>query len=224
MVIATGAYDLPNPLDVPGEDLPHVSHYYTEAHPWYRKRVVIVGGANSAADAALEMYRAGRAGDDRASRPTTWPKGSSTGCGPTSRTASRTDRSPRASRRRVRRITPDAVEIERGGELETLPADAVFVLTGYHSDTTLLAHAGVEFDPVELTPHFDPETFETNVPGIYVIGNVTTGRQTNRIFIENGRFHGERLVQVIASRLRGTPDNEPRPVLPGLAAKDAAPG
>ena len=77
----------------------------------------------------------------------------------------------------------------------------MFVLTGYHSDTTLLAHAGVTFDPVELAPTYDPETFETNVPGVYVIGNVTTGRQTNRIFIENGRFHGKKVVDVIAQRL-----------------------
>ena len=76
----------------------------------------------------------------------------------------------------------------------------MFVLTGYHSDTTLLASAGVAFDPVELAPQFDPETFETNVPGIYVIGNVTTGRQTGKIFIENGRFHGKRAVDVIAER------------------------
>jgi thioredoxin reductase (NADPH) len=77
----------------------------------------------------------------------------------------------------------------------------VFLLTGYHSDTTLLAHAGVAFDPVGLAPTHDPETFETNVPGVYVIGNVTTGRQTNRIFIENGRFHGKTVVDVIAARL-----------------------
>jgi thioredoxin reductase (NADPH) len=123
----------------------------------------------------------------------------------------------------VRRITADAVEIEHPGGIERLSADAVFALTGYRSDTTLLARAGVAFEPVELTPQFDPDTFETNVPGVYLAGNVTTGRRTNRIFIENGRFHGERLVQVIASRLRGTPDDEPRPVLAGLAAKDEAP-
>jgi thioredoxin reductase (NADPH) len=103
---------------------------------------------------------------------------------------------------RVTRITPKTVEIERAdGAPESLPADAVFLLTGYHSDTTLLAHAGVSFDPVELAPAFDTETFETNVPGVYVIGNVTTGRQTGKIFIENGRFHGRKVVEVIALRL-----------------------
>jgi thioredoxin reductase (NADPH) len=103
---------------------------------------------------------------------------------------------------RVTRITAKAVEILRAdGTPESLPAEAVFLLTGYHSDTTLLAHAGVAFDPVELSPSFDPATFETNVPGVFVIGNVTTGRQTGKIFIENGRFHGKTVVDGIAARL-----------------------
>ena len=220
VVIATGAYDKPNPLGVDGEDLPHVSHYYTEAHPWYRKRVVIIGGANSAADAALELYRSGvhvtmvhRHADFSSSlkyrvRPDLLNRVKAGSI------ATRLETT-------VRRITPEEVEIEHRGQIERLPADAVFALTGYHSDTTLLASAGVAFDPANLKPRFDPDTFETNVPGIYIAGNVTTGRETSKIFIENGRFHGERLVQVIASRLRGTPDNEPRPVLAGLAAKDA---
>jgi thioredoxin reductase (NADPH) len=220
-VIATGAYDLPNPLEVEGEALPHVSHYYTEAHPWYRKRVVIIGGANSAADAALELYRGGahvtivHRGADFGQGIKYWVRPDLLNRVKEGSIAARLES-------RVVRITPDHVETDRLGVAERLPADGVFVLTGYHSDTTLLASAGVRFDPVELTPSFDADTFETNVPGIYLAGNVTTGRQTNRIFIENGRFHGERVIQVIASRLRGTPDNEPRPVLSGLASKDAA--
>jgi thioredoxin reductase (NADPH) len=221
VVIATGAYDLPNLLGVDGEGLPHVSHYYTEAHPWYRKRVVIIGGANSAADAGLELYRTGASvtivhrGADFAPGIKYWVRPD---------LLNRVKEGSIAARlsTRVRRITPEAVIVERDGVEEAIPADGVFVLTGYHSDTTLLASAGVAFDPVELTPSFDADTFETNVPGIHLAGNVTTGRQTNRIFIENGRFHGERVIQVIASRLRGTPDNEPRPFLSGLASKDAA--
>jgi thioredoxin reductase (NADPH) len=221
VVIATGAYDLPNVLDVEGERLPHVSHYYTEAHPFYRKRVVIIGGANSAADAALELYRGGvdvtivHRGADFAPGLKYWVRPD---------LLNRVKAGSIAARLEARavRITEDAVHIVQPGREERLPADAVFVLTGYHSDTTLLAHAGVEFDPVELTPRFDADTFETNVPGIYLAGNVTTGRQTNRIFIENGRFHGERVIQVIAARLRGLPDDEPRPFLSGLAAQDAA--
>jgi thioredoxin reductase (NADPH) len=201
VVIATGAYDLPNRIDIPGEDLPHVSHYYTEAHPYFRKRVVIIGGANSAADAALEMYRAGvhvtivhRADD--------WHKGLKYGVRPDLENRIKDASIIARLRARATGITEKAVEVICGdGSRESIPADAVFVLTGYHSDTTLLAHAGVTFDPVGLEPTHDPETFETNVPGVYVIGNVTTGKQTNRIFIENGRFHGKKVVDVIAQRL-----------------------
>jgi thioredoxin reductase (NADPH) len=200
-IIATGAYDLPNRLGVEGEDLPHVSHYYSEAHPFYRKHVVIVGGANSAADAALELYRAG-VRVTIVHREADWAGGLKYWVRPD--LENRVKEGSIAARMEavVRRITPEAVIIEQRGVEDTIPADAVFLLTGYHSDTTLLAHAGVAFDPVELAPHHDPETFETNVPGIYVIGNVTTGRQTGRIFIENGRFHGRKAVDVIADRLK----------------------
>lgn len=201
VVIATGAYDLPNRMDVPGEDLPHVSHYYTEAHAYYRKRVVIVGGANSTADAALEMYRAG-VHVTIVHRHEDWAKGLKYWVRPDLENRVKEGSIAARMSARVTRITPKTVEIVRAdGTPESLPADHVFLLTGYHSDTTLLAHAGVTFDPVELAPAFDPETFETNVPGVYVIGNVTTGRQTGRIFIENGRFHGRKVVDVIAERL-----------------------
>jgi thioredoxin reductase (NADPH) len=201
VVIATGAYDLPNRMDIPGEDLPHVSHYYSEAHAYFRKNVVVVGGANSTADAALEMYRAGvkvtivHRGED-------WAKGLKYWVRPDLENRVKEGSINARMRAKVVRITPKTVEIERAdGSPESLPAEAVFLLTGYHSDTTLLANAGVSFDPVELAPAFDPETFETNVPGVHVIGNVTTGRQTGKIFIENGRFHGKTVVDVIAARL-----------------------
>jgi thioredoxin reductase (NADPH) len=201
VVIATGAYDLPNRIDIPGEDLPHVSHYYTEAHPYFRKRVVIIGGANSAADAALEMYRAGvhvtivHRSDD-------WHKGLKYWVRPDLENRVKDASIIARLRTRATRITGKAVEVvSADGSTDSIPADAVFVLTGYHSDTTLLGHAGVTFDPVGLEPTHDPETFETNVSGVYVIGNVTTGKQTNRIFIENGRFHGKKVVDVIAQRL-----------------------
>jgi thioredoxin reductase (NADPH) len=201
VVIATGAYDLPNRMDVPGEDLPHVSHYYTEAHAYFRKNVVIVGGANSTADAALEMYRAG-VKVTIVHRNEDWGKGLKYWVRPDLENRVKEGSISARMSARVTRITAKTVEILRAdGTPESLPAAAVFLLTGYHSDTTLLAHAGVTFDPVELSPAFDPVTFETNVPGVYVIGNVTTGRQTGKIFIENGRFHGKTVVDGIAARL-----------------------
>jgi thioredoxin reductase (NADPH) len=201
VVIATGAYDLPNRMDIPGEDLPHVSHYYTEAHAYFRKNVVVVGGANSTADAALEMYRAG-VKVTIVHRNEDWAKGLKYWVRPDLENRVKEGSIAARMSARVTRITHKAVEILRAdGTPESLPADAVFLLTGYHSDTTLLAHAGVTFDPVELAPTFDATTFETNVPGVHVIGNVTTGRQTGKIFIENGRFHGKTVVDVIARRL-----------------------
>jgi thioredoxin reductase (NADPH) len=202
VIIATGAYDLPNRMEIPGEDLPHVSHYYTEAHPYYRKQVVVVGGANSTADAALEMYRAG-VKVTIVHRREDFAKGLKYWVRPDLENRIKEGSIAARMSARVTGITHKAVEIIRGdGTAEALPAEAVFLLTGYHSDTTLLAHAGVAFDPIELEPTYDRETFETNVPGVYVIGNVTTGRQTNRIFIENGRFHGRTAVDVIAARLK----------------------
>jgi thioredoxin reductase (NADPH) len=185
---------------VPGEDLPHVSHYYGEAHPFYRKQVVIVGGANSAADAALDLYRSGahvtivHRNAQLSASIKYWVKPDLENRIKEGSIAARIEA-------RVTRITPAMVTIEQRGNIEELPADAVFLLTGYHSDTTLFEHAGIRFDPLTFTPDFDPETFETNVPGLYIVGQVTTGRQSGRIFIENGRFHGERVVEVIARRL-----------------------
>jgi thioredoxin reductase (NADPH) len=202
VVIATGAFDLPNLIGVPGEELPHVSHYYSEAHPFYRKQVVIVGGANSTADAALDLYRSGahvtivHRNPQLSASIKYWVK-------PDLENRIKEGSIAARMEARVTRITPTTVTIEQSGNIEELPADAVFLLTGYHADTTLFEHAGIRFDPLTLTPDFDPETFETNVPDLYVVGQVTTGRQSGRIFIENGRFHGERVVDVIARRLTG---------------------
>ncbi len=204
VVIATGAFDLPNFMGVPGEELPHVSHYYSEAHPFYRKQVVIVGGANSTADAALDLYRSGahvtivHRNPQLSASIKYWVK-------PDLENRIKEGSIAARMEARVTRITPTTVTIEQRGDVEELPADAVFLLTGYHSDTTLFEHAGIRFDPLTLTPDFNPDTFETNVPGIYVVGQVTTGRQSGRIFIENGRFHGERAVDGIARRLAGRP-------------------
>jgi thioredoxin reductase (NADPH) len=200
VVIATGAFDLPNLIGVPGEDLPHVSHYYREAHPFYRKNVVIVGGANSTADAALDLYRSGakvtivhrRA--EFSSSIKYWVKPDLENRVKEGSIAARMEA-------QVVRITPETVTIDQRGTLEDLPADAVLLLTGYHADSTLFEHAGIRFDPRTKVPDYDPETFETNVPGLYLAGQVTTGIYTGKIFIENGRFHGERVVEVIVRRL-----------------------
>jgi thioredoxin reductase (NADPH) len=200
VVMATGGFDLPNLIGVPGEDLPHVSHYYHEAHPFYRKNVVIVGGANSAADAALDLYRSGAKVTIVHRKP---EFGASIKYWVKPDLENRVKEGSIAARMesQVIRIARDTVTIDQRGTNEELPADAVLLLTGYHADSTLFEHAGIRFDPLTKVPDYDPETFETNVPGLYLAGQVTTGIYTGKIFIENGRFHGERVVEVIARRL-----------------------
>jgi thioredoxin reductase (NADPH) len=200
VVLAIGYYDHPNYLGIPGEDLPHVSHYYTEAHPHYRQRVVIVGGKNSAAETALELFRAG-AFVTLVHRHAT--------LGDTIKYWVRPDIDNRikegsiAARfeTRVVEITRGAVTVESTTGREEIAADAVFLLTGYRPDVDLMRRAGVQCDEETLAPALNPETYETNVPNLFIAGGAIAGRNTGSIFIENGRFHGERVIKVLAERL-----------------------
>jgi thioredoxin reductase (NADPH) len=203
VVLATGAFDLPNICNVPGEDLPHVSHYYSEAHPYYRKNVVIVGAQNSAADTALDLYRSGAKSVTIVHRRAEMGASIKYWVRPDIENRIKEGSVKARFNARVVRITPDVVTIEQDGQpgTEDLPADAVFLLTGYHADVTLFRATGVQYDPETYSPAYNESTFETNVPGLYVVGNATTGRQTGKIFIENGRFHGTHVVEVIEERL-----------------------
>jgi thioredoxin reductase (NADPH) len=204
VVLASGYYDQPNRIGVPGEDLAHVSHYYDDPHPCYRKNVVVVGGKNSAAIAALELYRAGAASVTLVHR------------GPGISTSVKYWIKPDIENRikegsvralfetRVCESRPDRV-IVAGRHAAELPADAVFLLTGYHPDCRLLEETGVAVEPESLRPEHDADTFETNVPGVYVAGSIVSGRDTNRTFIENGRFHGDAIVAAIAARTAPAP-------------------
>jgi thioredoxin reductase (NADPH) len=199
VVFATGYYDHPNQLGIAGEDLPHVSHYYDEPHPFYRKRAVVVGGKNSAAIAALELYRAGatvtlvhrRAALSNSIKYWIRPD-----------IENRIKEGSIAARleSRVVEITPSHVVVESPEGREEIAADAVFLLTGYHPDPDLLGRAGVRVDPESLKPQHDPATFETNVPGIYLAGSIVSGRDTNLTFIETGRFHGAAVVKAILAK------------------------
>jgi thioredoxin reductase (NADPH) len=211
VVLAIGYSDFPNYLGIPGEDLPHVSHYYTDAHPYYRQRVVIVGGKNSAAEAALELFRAG-AHVTLVHRHAT--------LGDTIKYWVRPDIENRIKEgsvksrfnTRVVEITPTSVVVEPvedapGGGLqacgarEEIPAEGVFLLTGYHPDVDLMRRAGIQCDDVTLEPDLNKETYESNVPNLFIAGGAIAGKRTGNIFIENGRFHGERIIKVLADRL-----------------------
>jgi len=200
LIIATGYYDLPNRLNIPGEDLPHVSHYYTEPHAYWRKDVVVVGGKNSAAEAALDLYRAG------ANVTLIHRRGE---LGNTIKYWVRPDIENRIKAKQVKALfdthvvafEPGVVRV-RGPEGEkTIPAAQVFALTGYHPDFSFLRNLGITLDPATNKPSINPQTHGSNVPGIYLAGVVIGGNHTSEIFIENGRFHGKQ----IAAALTGNP-------------------
>ena len=200
IVVATGYYDLPNRLDVPGEDLPRVSHYYTEPHAFWRQNVVVIGGKNSAAEAALDLYRAG-------ANVTLVHRGAELGL--TIKYWVRPDIENRIKagqicaylETEVKRIEAGRVWVSTNESERVLPADQVFALTGYHPDFEFMRSLGISLDPSTKKPMMDPQTHESNVPGIYLAGVVIGGRHTSEIFIENGRFHGKQIVAALSGGL-----------------------
>ena len=199
VVFAIGYYDHPNRLGVPGEDLPHVRHYYGDPHALFQQRVLIVGGKNSAAIAALELYRAGaqvtlvHRGETLSDRIKYWIR-------PDIDNRIKEGSVTAHFRSRVVEIRPTSAVIELGtGESREVETDAVLLLTGYHPDFDLLERAGVTLDE-RRAPVFNAETMETSVPGLYVAGGLVGGLDTGAIFIENGRFHGEKIVHSYLAR------------------------
>jgi thioredoxin reductase (NADPH) len=199
VVFAIGYFDHPNVLGVPGEDLPHVSHYYNESHGFYRKRVVIVGAGNSAAETALELYRSGAhvtlVHRHAALKPSIkyWVK-------PDIENRLKEGSVVGFFNTRLVEIQPTQVIVEHNGRSVEIPADAVFLLTGYHPDCDLYRRAGIRLSRDTMNPVFNSETFETNVPGLFLAGGAICGKDTSNIFIENGRFHGEKIIGLIAER------------------------
>lgn len=206
VVMAIGYYDHPVMIGVPGEDLPHVRHFYGEPHPHYRQRVVIVGGGNSAAESALEMFRAGahvtivHRAPALKSTIKYWVRPDIENRIQEGSIAARFGTIVTEIRAASIVLAPCGPEgaVASGSE-EELPADAVYLLTGYRADAELLRHAGVTLNERDAPVH-DPETFETNVPGLFVAGGAIAGVDTGTIFIENGRFHGEKIIEAIARR------------------------
>jgi thioredoxin reductase (NADPH) len=199
VVLAIGYYDLPNYLGIPGEDLPHVSHYYTDAHPYYRQRVVVVGGKNSAAEAALELFRGG-AHVTLVHRHATLGDSIKYWVRPDIENRIKEGSIQARFETTVCEVRPTDVVVERGGMCEEIPADGVFLLTGYHPDADLMKAAGVEVHPETLAPAMNTDTFETNVPNLFLAGGCVAGKATGNIFIENGRFHGEKIIAELAAR------------------------
>ncbi len=204
VVIATGYYDLPNRLAIEGEDLPHVSHYYKEPHPCWERDVVVVGGKNSAAEAALDLWRGG-------ARVTLVHRHAELGASIKYWVRPDIDNRIKAGqirayfRAEVSRIEGGGVWITGNGApsgLQRIPADFVFLLTGYHPDFDFLQEQGIVLDPETRKPIHNPETLESNVPGIYLAGVILGGKHTGEIFIENGRFHGKQIIAALTGNKR----------------------
>ena len=200
IVFATGYYDNPNYLNIPGEDLPHVHHYFLEGHPFWHQRVVVIGAGNSSVDAALESWRAGATvtlvhfgeGFDRTVKAWVLPD-----------ITNRVKEGSIAVRwqTRVRAITPTDVElVSDSGAVERAPCDAVLAMTGYHADTTMLRRLGVPVDQATGVPAYDDRSMATPVDGVYLAGVIASGNDANRLFIENARGHGELIARDIVAR------------------------
>ncbi|HMD40695.1 MAG TPA: YpdA family putative bacillithiol disulfide reductase [Candidatus Acidoferrum sp.] len=194
IAVATGYYDLPNTMGIPGEDLPHVSHYYTEPYEFWNEDVVVIGGKNSAAEAALDLYRNGarvtlvHRKAEMGSTIKYWVR-------PDIENRIKAGQVKALFETSVKQITPDEVVVQNGGAEKRLPAKQVFALTGYHPDFTFIESLGVQLDPETRKPALDPNSLESNVPGIHLAGVVIGGRHTSEIFIENGRFHGKQIIE-----------------------------
>ncbi|MGB0429125.1 MAG: YpdA family putative bacillithiol disulfide reductase, partial [Bacteroidia bacterium] len=196
VVIATGYYDKYNKLNVSGEELPHVKHFYDEAFYYTGQKVVVIGGSNSAGEAALDLYRNGakvtlvHRGAGLYSKMKYWVK---------------PDLENRISEgsiegffnATVKKITSNSVLIHQNGEDKEITGSHVLSLIGYHPDVGFLQKVGVAFDSKTYVPHFDESTLESNIKGIYLAGTVQTGKKTSKIFIENSRHHGKTIIDAI---------------------------
>lgn len=210
VVVATGYFGSPNYLRVPGEQLPQVAHVYREGHEAFDQDVVVIGGGNSAAEAALDLWRSGARVTlvhfgptfDKKIKPWVLPD-----------FVNRAKEGAIATRweSRVTSIDSDGVTINGPSGIEKLPATFVYVMTGFAPNVGLLRDAGVPINAITGIPEHNPDTLETTIPGIFIAGVVVAGFDANKVFIENGRYHGEKIV----ARLLG----ESVPAEPKLSAE-----
>jgi len=201
VVIATGYFDHPAHLGIPGETLPTVMHYYTEPFAYSGCSVTVIGGRNSAVEAALDLYRHG-------ARVTLVHRGAQASPGvkywilPDFENRVKAGEIGARFNATAHEIREDAVIVGTPGGTEAIPTDFAFILIGFRPDTEFLAAQHVALDPDTLAPAHDPETLQTTVPGLYVAGSVVAGKETNRIFVENGRLHGARIIKAILGSAR----------------------
>jgi len=192
VIVATGYYDNPNMLGIPGEDLAKVRHYYDEPHPYFKKKVAVIGGKNSAVEAVLELYREGaeviliHRGAQLKKHIKYWIL-------PDINNRIKNGEIQALMSSQVTEIREQEIVVETPEGEKVLENDFVLAMIGYHPDAEFLQGIGIELDPETLIPVHNSKTLETNVKGVYVAGAVAAGKMTNLIFIENGRFHGPQI-------------------------------
>lgn len=200
LVVATGYYDLPNYLGIPGEDLPKVGHYYDDPHPYYDLDVLVIGGKNSAAIAALELWRHGarvtlvHRGPAMHRHVKYWIR-------PDIENRIKNGEITAHFETSVEEICEDSVTLKTPEGSLTIRNDHVFAMTGYHPDFDFLTALGINLDGEDRCPACNPKNLESNVPGIYLAGVIIAGERTNEIFIENGRFHGRQIASDLKEKL-----------------------
>ncbi len=198
VILSTGYYDRPNLLNILGEDLDKVIHYYKEAHPYYDMDVAVIGGKNSAAIAALELHWSGarvtliHRNERLHNHIKYWIL-------PNIENRIKAGEIKAYFNSSVAEIREDAIDVETPDGLVTLKNDFVFAMTGYHPDVEFLARHGITFQADTQRPCTNPETLESERKGIYLAGVLVAGMKTNEIFIENGRFHGRQIADAIAA-------------------------
>lgn len=201
VVIATGYYDNPNYMNIPGENLNKVMHYFKEGHPYFDTEVLIVGGKNSAIDAGLALHKAGAKvtviyrGSDYSPSIKPWVL-------PDFSALARTEEISMRFNTAIKEIREKEVVIVENGEVKTIANDFVFAMTGYHPDHSFIRKMGVEVDEQTGRPQCDPETMETNIEGLFIAGVIAAGNNANEIFIENGRFHGGQIAKYIQVKMK----------------------
>jgi thioredoxin reductase (NADPH) len=200
LVVATGYYDLPNYLGIRGEDLPKVHHYYDDPHPYYDLDVLVIGGKNSAAIAALDLWRHG-AHVTLVHRGARMHRHVKYWILPDIENRIKNHEITAHFESTVGEIREDCVLLTTPSGLMTIKNDFVFAMTGYHPDFDFLTSLGVELGNEDRCPVCDPQSLESNVPGIYLAGVIIAGERTNEIFIENGRFHGRQIASDLKEKL-----------------------
>jgi thioredoxin reductase (NADPH) len=201
IILATGYYDIPNHLNVPGEELDKVIHYYREAHPYYNHDVLVVGAKNSGAIAALELFWTGarvtlvHRGAGISNRVKYWIK-------PNIENRIKDGEVKAYFNSHVKEIRPHEVVLETPEGEVTVKNNFVFAMTGYRPDFEFMAEHGIHLDPATSKPITDAETLESQRCGVYLAGVIVAGTHTNEIFIENGRFHGKVIAEAIGKSLR----------------------